>query len=97
MQESSVRQLIALIQHARIFIGGDTGPTHIASCMGIPTIAIFGPKDPVVYAPYGRNALVVRKDIPCSPCEKRSCGHVTCIHAIAPEDVFDAVRHACIR
>lgn len=94
---SSVRQLIALIQHARIFIGGDTGPTHIASCMGIPTIAIFGPKDPVVYAPYGRNALVVRKDIPCSPCEKRSCGHVTCIHAIAPEDVFDAVRRACIR
>jgi lipopolysaccharide heptosyltransferase I len=88
---SSVRQLIALIQHARLFIGGDTGPTHIASCMGIPTIAIFGPKDPVIYAPYDKNALVVRKDIPCSPCEKRSCRHVTCINAIVPDDVFHAV------
>ena len=88
---SSVKQLIALILHARLFIGGDTGPTHLASCIGIPTIAIFGPKDPVIYAPYDRNALVVRKDISCSPCEKRSCDHVTCITAVVPEDVFNAV------
>lgn len=88
---SSVRQLIGLLQHARLFIGGDTGPTHLASCIGIPTIAIFGPKDPVVYAPYDENAQVIKKDIPCSPCEKRSCDHVTCITAVVPEDVFNAV------
>lgn len=87
---SSVKQLIALIRHAHIFIGGDTGPTHIASCIGIPTIAIFGPKDPAIYAPYGENTIVVRKDIPCSPCEKRTCDHVTCINSITPDDVFDA-------
>lgn len=89
---SLVRQLIALIEHACLFIGGDTGPTHIASCIGIPTIAIFGPKDPVIYAPYDRNALVVRKDIPCSPCEKRKCDHVTCINVITPEDVLSVIR-----
>ncbi|MDN3514196.1 MAG: lipopolysaccharide heptosyltransferase II [Candidatus Brocadia sp.] len=89
---SSVKQLIALLQHARLFIGGDTGPTHIASGIGIPTIAIFGPKDPVVYAPYDENAVVVKKNIPCSPCEKRRCNHVLCISSIAPEDVFHAVR-----
>lgn len=91
-ETSSVKQLITLLQRARLFIGGDTGPTHIASCLGIPTIAIFGPKDPAVYAPYGRNALVVRKDIPCSPCEKRECDHVACIHSVTPEDVVEAVR-----
>jgi len=89
--KTSVKQLITLLQHAHLFIGGDTGPTHIASCTGIPTVAIFGPKDPVIYAPYNDNAVVVRKDIPCSPCEKRTCDHVTCINSVAPDDVFDAV------
>ncbi|MGQ3685844.1 MAG: glycosyltransferase family 9 protein [Candidatus Loosdrechtia sp.] len=84
----SAMQLIALLHHASIFIGSDTGPTHIASSIGIPTIAIFGPKDPVVYAPYGKNTIIVRKEISCSPCEKRTCDHVTCINSIAPEDVF---------
>ncbi|OOP56089.1 MAG: lipopolysaccharide heptosyltransferase II [Candidatus Brocadia carolinensis] len=88
---ASVKQLIALLQRVHLFIGGDTGPTHLASCMGIPTIAIFGPKDPSLYAPYGDNALVVRKDMPCSPCEKRTCDHVTCVSSITPDDVFQAV------
>ncbi|TVM00065.1 MAG: lipopolysaccharide heptosyltransferase II [Candidatus Brocadia sp. WS118] len=88
---ASVKQLIALLQRAHLFIGGDTGPTHLASCMGIPTIAIFGPKDPAIYAPFDKNALVVRKEIPCSPCEKRACDHITCISSITPDDVFQAV------
>lgn len=87
---ASIKQLIVLLQHAHLFIGGDTGPTHIASCIGIPTVAIFGPKDPVIYAPYNDNAVVVRKDIPCSPCEKRTCDHVTCIQSVTPDDVFNA-------
>ena len=92
---SSVMQLIALLQHARLFIGGDTGPTHLASCLVVPTIAIFGPKDPLVYAPYDKNAVVVRKDIPCSPCSRRTCENVICITTITPEDVLDRVRVAC--
>lgn len=88
---SSILQLIALLQRARLYIGGDTGPTHLASCLGVPTIAIFGPKDPQVYAPYDKNAVVVRKDIPCSPCSRRTCDNVICITAITPEDVLDRV------
>lgn len=88
---SSVKQLIALLQRAQVFIGGDTGPTNIASSMGIPTIAIFGPKDPVIYAPYDKNASVVKKDIPCSPCVKRTCDHVTCITSVTPDDVLNAI------
>lgn len=88
---SSAKQLIALLHYAHLFIGSDTGPTHIASCIGIPTVAIFGPKDPIIYAPYGKNAVIVKKDIPCRPCEKRTCNHITCINSITSEDVFDAV------
>ncbi len=51
----------------------------------------FGPKDPVVYAPFDENASVVRKDIHCSPCEKRRCEHVTCIHSITPDDVYSEI------
>jgi lipopolysaccharide heptosyltransferase I len=91
-ETSSVKQLISLLQRAQLFVGGDTGPTHMASCLGIPTIAIFGPKDPVVYAPYDSNAFIVRKDIPCSPCEKRKCDHVICIHSVVPEDVLKVIR-----
>lgn len=88
---SSTKQLIALLKHAKLFIGSDTGPTHIASCLEIPTVAIFGPKDPAIYAPYGKNTVVVRKEIPCSPCEKRACNHITCISSITPEDVFNKI------
>jgi ADP-heptose:LPS heptosyltransferase len=80
-----------LLQRSHLFLGGDTGPTHLASFIGISTVAIFGPKDPVVYAPYGENVVIVRKEIPCSPCEKRTCDHITCITSITPEDVLIAV------
>lgn len=90
---ASAKQLIALLHYASIFIGSDTGPTHIASCIGIPTVAIFGPKDPAIYAPYGKNSVIVRKEMSCSPCEKRTCDHVTCINSITPEDVFHEISH----
>ncbi len=92
----SIKQLAELIRQSGLFISCDTGPMHIASIMGIPQVAIFGPKDPVIYGPYagrraGRSiASVVRKDMPCSPCKKRKCDHNSCIKAVQPEDVFQA-------
>lgn len=48
----SLAQLTALIESARLFIGPDTGITHLAAATGIPTIAIFGPTDPKKWAPW---------------------------------------------
>src|SRR5262249_22067730 len=42
----SVGQLVALTRHARIFVGGDTGPLHLAAALGIPVVALYGPTDP---------------------------------------------------
>jgi len=58
--QCSIGQLIALTRRARIFIGGDTGPLHLAAALGIPVVAIFGPTDPARTGPYGTQAIVLR-------------------------------------
>ncbi len=87
----SIKQLIELIRHASLFIGGDTGPLHIASILDIPVVGIYGPKDPEIYGPYNDKAIVIKKDVPCSPCRKRTCGDPICMSSILPEDVFRGV------
>jgi hypothetical protein len=46
-------ELAAVIKGARLFIGADSGPTHLAAQLGVPTLALFGPTDPAVWAPTG--------------------------------------------
>jgi hypothetical protein len=52
--------LIALAASAALWIGPDTGPTHLAARLGRPTIALFGPSDPAVWAPAGARVLELR-------------------------------------
>jgi heptosyltransferase I len=56
----SVGQLIALARKARLFVGGDTGPLHLAAALGVNVIAIYGPTDPARNGPYGSKAIVLR-------------------------------------
>ncbi|MGA9908052.1 MAG: glycosyltransferase family 9 protein [Candidatus Sulfotelmatobacter sp.] len=56
----SVSELIALTGRARIFIGGDTGPLHLAAALRVPVVAIFGPTDPARNGPYGTRSVVLR-------------------------------------
>jgi heptosyltransferase-1 len=55
-----IAELIALTQHERLFIGGDTGPMHLAAALGIPVIAIFGPTNPARNGPFGTRNIVLR-------------------------------------
>ena len=57
---TSISELIALTRRARIFIGGDTGPLHLAAALQIPVIAIFGPTDPARNGPFGTRSIVLR-------------------------------------
>ncbi len=52
--------LIALTRRAKIFIGGDTGPMHLAAALQVPVVAIFGPTDPARNGPYGTKSIVLR-------------------------------------
>jgi heptosyltransferase-1 len=57
---STITELIALTRRARLFIGGDTGPMHLAAALRIPVVAIFGPTDPARNGPYGTPSIVLR-------------------------------------
>ena len=61
----SITELIALTRRATLFIGGDTGPMHLAAALQIPVVAIFGPTDPARNGPYGTPSIVLRN--PASP------------------------------
>lgn len=88
--ELSLAQLAALLERLDVFVASDTGPLHLAAILGRPVVAIFGPKDPIIYAPYACPSVVVRKDLNCSPCTRRRCPHVRCLLEIAEEDVLRA-------
>jgi heptosyltransferase I len=58
--KSSISELIALMRRAKLFIGGDTGPLHLAAALRVPVVAIFGPTDPARNGPYGTRSIVLR-------------------------------------
>jgi heptosyltransferase-1 len=61
----SITELIALTRRASLFVGGDTGPLHLAAALQVPVVAIFGPTDPERNGPYGTRSVVLRN--PASP------------------------------
>jgi heptosyltransferase I len=56
----SPSQLVEITRSARLFIGGDTGPMHLAAALHIPVVAIFGPTDPARTGPFGTRSIVLR-------------------------------------
>jgi heptosyltransferase I len=66
----SLTQLIALTRRARLFIGGDTGPMHLAAALRVPVVAIFGPTDPARNGPFATRRIVLR-----SPASTTSYSH----------------------
>ncbi len=88
----SLRELGELCRRCRVFLSVDTGPMHLASAVGAPVVALFGPKDPRVYGPYFGRREIVEKPLHCRPCRKRSCSDPRCMLAITPADVVSAAR-----
>ncbi len=87
----SFLQLIPLFQKARLLIGGDSGPYHLASALGTATVGIFGPTSPVRNGPWRSGDEVVVRVLPCSYCYGRTCDINNECMDIAVEEVFSAV------
>ena len=85
----SLPELIALLRASDLFVGADSGPLHVAGILGVPSVAIFGPKDPRVYAPPGAR-VVRREDLDCSPCTRRRCGDPKCLLGLTVDQVAEA-------
>jgi lipopolysaccharide heptosyltransferase I len=57
---ASLLELAELVRRAAVFVSADTGPMHLAAAVGTTCVALFGPKDPAVYRPYGPRHVVLR-------------------------------------
>ena len=90
--KTNLKELIEVIRHAQFLVSNDSGPMHIAAALGIPVFAIFGPTDPVKTGPYGKGHTVIREDIPCSPCFKRTCSDLKCMNGLSAEKVYGVIK-----
>jgi heptosyltransferase-3 len=70
----SLRELAALTAQARLFVGVDSAPMHIAAAMGTPTVALFGPSGDKEWGPWNVAHRVVSADFSCRPCGLDGCG-----------------------
>jgi lipopolysaccharide heptosyltransferase II len=94
--ETSLLGLAALLMRCRGAIVNDGGPLHVAAAVGVKTVSIFGPVDPLVYGPYpAADHTVVQHGLPCQPCYRRfrqaSCGHISCLRELSVEEVYRKV------
>ncbi len=85
-----LQQLTGLLDTADLFIGGDTGPMHIASALKTPVVALFGPKDPAGTGPFGVRSQLVSANVPCSPCTRRECPNPVCMERITVDQAYCA-------
>jgi len=94
--EFSLAELRALAERAALFIGGDSGPLHIAATSRVPIVALYGPTLPERSAPWRDDAIPVVSiepaPLPCRPCNQRRClpGDFRCLTSIDARRVLDA-------
>jgi len=92
LTDMTVGQLAALLQRARLVLGVDSGPPHLAVAQGTPTLHIFGPTDPRIFGPWGpaKQHVVVASTHRCPTCPRIPCGRLD----FRPEEL---ATHPCVR
>ena len=71
--ETTLGEFIEMAAACRVYLTNDSGAMHVASALGVPTVAIFGATDDTTTGPTGPLARVIREPVECSPCLKREC------------------------
>ncbi len=91
--KTAIAELPALLSQCQLFIGNDSGAMHVASAVGLPVVAIFGPTDPFGTAPVTPKCTIVQEKPYCSPCFLRRCptDH-RCMTRVSAESVTAAAR-----
>jgi heptosyltransferase II len=87
----NLRELIAILNSCDLVIANDTGPMHIANLLGVNVITFFGAGDLNETRPVGKNAHIIHKDLPCSPCLRSKCleGNYKCLDLITAAEVME--------
>ncbi|HMM19594.1 MAG TPA: lipopolysaccharide heptosyltransferase II [Selenomonadales bacterium] len=91
--KTSLKELAHLLKHARAFVGGDTGPMHLAAALATPVVALYGPTDIVRNGPYGPGHKTIITPRECAGCWKRACPKgEDCLAAIDADSVCRALQ-----
>ena len=85
------RQFMSVLSYCKLFLCNNSGPLHIATALNIPTVSTMGPTIPFLWWPYGKDHIVLRKDVDCSPCKHGICETHECMELITTEDFIEAV------
>ncbi len=70
---TTLEEFIERAAACALFVSNDSGAMHIASALGVPTVAVFGATDPLTTGPAGRTFRILRHPVECSPCMLREC------------------------
>jgi len=90
--QTTLEQLIDELRECRLLLTNDTGTMHLASLLGVPTVAIFGSTEPRLTKPLGGRQIIVRHQVECSPCFLRECPiDFRCMKAVRVEEAINAV------
>ena len=90
---TTLGELVELLAACDVVLTNDSGPMHVASALGVPTVAVFGSTDEVATGPTGPLARVVREPVICSPCFERECplpdpeANLACLRRVSAERV----------
>src|SRR4030042_235353 len=88
-------QLASVMEGCWFFVGNDSGISHMAAALGLPTVVIFGPTDQRVWSPRGEKTFVVSRDVYCSPCPQErlfQCKDLECLRGIEIGEVLGGLR-----
>ncbi len=88
----NVAGLVALMRRADVYVGGDTGPTHLAAMLAVPLVALFGPTDPARNGPWGVGPKVVVRDADSVTTYKRTAEVEAGLAKLTVERVVEALR-----
>ncbi|HHU51751.1 MAG TPA: glycosyltransferase family 9 protein [Firmicutes bacterium] len=92
VEKLNLREVAVLLRQAELYIGGDTGPMHLAVAVGTQVVAWFGPTSPAKTGPYQENAAVIQAGYPCQPCLKRRCKSMVCLRGLSAETVWERIQ-----
>lgn len=90
VNQTSLKELAAVIRRGAVVLGGDTGPVHLAAALKTPAVMMMGPTAPERSGPYGMEKDCLLAGHPCANCRKRACPKgIDCLDAISVDQVYD--------
>ncbi len=93
-------KVAALLSLCDLYLGNDSGLTHLAAAVGVEAVALFGPTDRAQWAPRGKRVTVVSQNVECSPCARwvmKSCPHRRCLTTLRPAAMIGLLQRLLAR